>query len=320
MYTEDIFSIKLMQLNCQYRDLRFGNTSYMKLFHLKERIFDFFRIFSILPHSSFSKKVLLLSSFFNQKRIIDRKLQYSFEHSDELSYKSTGKKVRGKIAVYTSIFGSYDRLLEPMYVSPYCDYFVITDQDVPTNSVWKKIDIDNEIFYNLDNYHKAKYCKMFPHILFPSYEFSIWVDGNVQIIGDLYPLVDRLDETHIIGMFDNPLHDCVYTEAKYNMYQNNVNDTTIMKQINDYQNAGFPKKFGLREFSIIVRKHSDLQCIQLMDQWWKEVNTYTMRDQISFPYVLWKNHLNIDYIQKLGGNWRWNPRFNYMAHNWHIKF
>ena len=52
----------------------------------------------------------------------------------------------------------------------------------------------------------------------------------------------------------------------------------------------------------------------------EQVSKYTMRDQISFPYVLWKNGHSIDYIKSLGLNWRWNPRFILYPHNWHITF
>lgn len=45
-----------------------------------------------------------------------------------------------------------------------------------------------------------------------------------------------------------------------------------------------------------------------------------LADQISFPYVLWKNGHSIDYIKSLGLNWRWNPRFILYPHDWHITF
>ena len=93
-----------------------------------------------------------------------------------------------------------------------------------------------------------------------------------------------------------------------------------MNQVNLYKEAGFPEKFGMREFSVIVRKHNNAECIKLMEQWWEQVNQYTMRDQISFPYVLWKSGRTISTIQLLGENWRWNPRFLWCPHNWHINY
>ena len=323
-YKESSQSKNLMKLNAYYRDNRYANKNYMRLFRTKEKLLEFIKLLRDIAsiHSQGAEKVWLKTkAFFRPMTVRDHRLPYSFDHTYELDYQSTGKIIHGKIAVYTSIFGNYDPLIEPLYHSEKCDYYAITDQDIPENSIWNKLDVGSiPGFEDMDGYHKSKFCKMMPHILFPQYEYSIWVDGNIQIAADMVPLVDRLDEEHIMGMFQNPLHDCIYTEARFNICQNNASIEKIRNQMSAYKAEGFPEKFGLREFSVIVRRHNDEECIQMMQDWWKQVNTYTMRDQLSFPYVLWKHGKTIDFIQLLGSNWRWNPRFICYPHNWHIMF
>lgn len=324
MYKESMESISLMKLNAYYQDRRFGNKNLMTLFKIKESIKSFgdlLRNIANIRKQGFAQTSLQIRAYFKPKLIEDHRLMYNFDHSSEIEYTPHHKEIHGKIAVYTSIYGNYDSVVQPLYKSPYCDYFAITDQDIPSNEVWKKYDMSFiPEFEEMDAYHKSKYCKMFPHILFPNYEYSIWVDGNVQIVADLLPLVDRLKEDHFMGTFKNPLHDCIYTEAKYNLVQNYAKASELMNQVNLYKEAGFPEKFGMREFSVIVRKHNNAECIKLMEQWWEQVNQYTMRDQISFPYVLWKSGRTISTIQLLGENWRWNPRFLWCPHNWHINY
>lgn len=323
MYIEDENSKNLMRLNAYYRDKRYRNKRLMSLFNAREEFKKFIMLFKDIlkiRQNGWKKTKLKVRAFFNRKIIEDYNLEYDFNHSYELEYKSKGKKINGKVAVYTSIFGNYDSLIEPLYKSENCDYFAITDQNIPQDSVWKKYDISKVAgFDKMDDYHKSKFCKMFPHVLFPEYEYSIWVDGNVQIVADLLPLVDRTTDS-CMATFKNPLHDCIYTEANYVICQNNVKVKQVLDQINAYKEMGFPKKFGMREFSIIVREHNNPECKKLMNDWWEQVNTYTMRDQLSFPYVLWKNGKNIDFVQLLGENWRWNPRFIWFSHNWHIYF
>lgn len=324
MYKESLESISLMKLNAYYQDRRFANKKLMKLFNTKEKVLEVNQLLkniSRVKKQGMRKTSLQIRAFFNPKLIIDSKMTYNFNHSAEIDYKPSKKKINGRIAVYTSIFGNYDSLIQPLYKSEYCDYYAITDQDIPNNGIWKKIDTSKiDGFDELDNYQKSKYCKMFPHILFPEYEYSIWVDGNVQIVADVVPLVDRLEEERFMGTFGNPLHNCIYTEALYNIYQGYAKTSELEKQIEEYKKEGFPKNYGMREFSIIVRKHNESQCVKLMDKWWNQVNTYTMRDQISLPYILWKEGKTIDTIQLLGQNWRWNPRFMWYPHNWHINY
>lgn len=324
MYVEDEYSRNLMRLNALHKDIENSEKRRMMLKALYEKFREILFVIESIIHVrkvGVKKVWIMIKTLFCPRLQRDYELEYSFDHTYEIDYRGTGKKISGKIVVYTSIFGGYDTILEPYYVSDMCDYFIITDQKVPEESVWKKITVENvDEFEKMDDYHKSKFCKMMPHILFPEYDYSIWVDGNVQIVADLVPLVDRMEDKTAMATFRNPLHDCIYTEKNFLICKNAANYEQLEAQVNLYRENGFPRHFGMREFSIIVRKHSDKLCQKLMKQWWKHVNEYTMRDQISFPYILWENRMNIDYIQLLGGNWRHNPRFISMQHQWRHTF
>ncbi|MBD5336431.1 MAG: DUF616 domain-containing protein [Bacteroides sp.] len=226
----------------------------------------------------------------------------------------------GKGVVYTAVFGGYDTIEEPMIVNPNLDYFAFTDSDLPKDSVWKKFDLSKyKHLKDLDSYHLAKYIKMFPYEFFPNHDFSIWIDGNVQLIADTYPLA-IMSHGSPMATYSNPIHDCIYTEAKYMVFQGRLPKFESDIQLNEYKQAGFPKHFGMREFSIIYRDHSSQECYDMMKQWWEQVNSHTMRDQLSLPFILWKNGKSIDYIRCLGENWRWNPRFKQKEHHYQIMY
>jgi hypothetical protein len=192
--------------------------------------------------------------------------------------------------------------------------------EVPSTSIWKKISIESfDYISNLNEYQKAKYCKMFPHILFPEYDYSIWVDGNIVIIADLYPLADRLCRL-FIGMFGHPSRSCIYSEAEYIKYTGIANFELVSKQIDKYRKEGFPENYGIREAGVIVRKHHDEKCVLLMEQWWEEVNMHTMRDQLSLPYLLWKQGYKMGIIKLLGNTLRNNPRFMGLDHIKKLKY
>lgn len=238
--------------------------------------------------------------------------QYMSNYDEELCKPiQWGKK---KIAVYTAIIGKYDKLEEPKFVSPYCDYFIFTDADIPTNSVWKKRDLPTTKEYlKLGNYQRAKYFKIFPHKLFPEYDYSIWVDGNITIIGDLAPFVDRM-RNKAMAEFKHPNNDCIYDEAYSIVSQGKAQGKAVRKQIEQYKKDGFPAHYGLFENSFIVREHNDERCIRLMNMWWKQMEQFTWRDQLSLSYVLWKSGYGIDFEEILGPCWRWNPRLRQNNH------
>lgn len=281
--------------------------------------YSFIRHALRVKENGWEKTKLLLAADMNKSLIQDYEELCGFDHDYELNYRFIHSE-RPKIAVYTSIFGDYDSLKEPLYVGDSCDFYAITNMEISKESKWIRKDVGADFFDELDDYHKSKWCKMHPHVLFPEYDYSIWIDGNAQVVADLAPLVDRLTDKCSMATFQNPVHDCIYTESNFCIYHDAVDMNEISSQVRRYRNEGFPNHFGMREFSIIVRRHHDPLLVSLMDEWWSEVNAETMRDQISFPYILWKNGQTIDYIQLLGGNWRENPRFVYAPHKWRHVF
>ena len=185
-----------------------------------------------------------------------------------------------RIAVYTSVFGSYDRLLDPVIKPDNIDYYIITDQEVGKDSKWKKIDFKDVIPSEIkDGTSKNRYVKMLPHKIFKDYDYSIYVDGNVWITSDLTPLISSLEEFPVA------------------MHRHNV-----------------PRNLGLLEATVIARKHFDEECIDLMESWWKEFKENSKRDQISLIDCIWTKSINIDKIATLGNNTFDNNKFIIFSH------
>lgn len=54
---------------------------------------------------------------------------------------------------------------------------------------------------------------------------------------------------------------------------------------------GMPEHYGLYENNIfLINPNNDCTC-ELFLQWWKEYEMYSKRDQISLPYILYKNNM-----------------------------
>ncbi len=319
-YVEDEKSIALMKLNAMLKVDSEKENVYKRIKSnwFVRTLYKIVKSLSMILHiDDYGVRICLLKSYWslNTKRINNFTLKFENDFSKEFADKED--KIQGKkIVVYSAVFGGYDSIKEPLYVNDKIDYVMFTDQDLPEDSAWRKYDFtekDGDIFY-YDAYHKSKYVKIHPEVFFPDYDYSVWVDGNILIVADLLPLVLRMSNLSFMATFNNPCHDDVYTEARFCVFHDAVSLEKISKQVNAYRKEGFPEHFGMREFSTIIRRHNDKQCIELMNQWWEQLQLYTMRDQISFPYVLWKNDLTIDTIEKLGANWRWNPRFHCCSH------
>ena len=218
-----------------------------------------------------------------------------------------------KIVVYTSIFGRYDSIIEPLFKPDNIEYVIITDQDIPNDSIWNKIELDESILKNKNNIEKNRFCKMFPERFFKEYDYSIYVDGNVFITSDLSPLIETLD-IFPISMHRHKNRTCVYQEIEACIEKGKENRDALLRHRELLENNKVPENNGLLEATVIARKHNDELCKKIMNEWWNEFTLYSKRDQISLIDVLWKNNISIDKVATMGNNTFLNSLFIIIPH------
>ena len=219
-----------------------------------------------------------------------------------------------RLAVYTCIYGPYDLIREPLYTGKWCDYYIITDQHIPSTSKWKKIAPElPDGFSEWPDAVKNRYFKMHPERIFPNHRYSLYVDGNVWLLTDMYPFVLQLKDK-FIGIFKYPLNDCFYLNAPFLESLGLVAKELSNKQVETYRDEGFPEHYGYFECSILLREHHHPQCVKLMNTWWEQYCIWVKRDQQCFPYSLWKNGFTKSAVACLGANLRKTERFTLRDH------
>lgn len=221
-----------------------------------------------------------------------------------------------RIAVYTVVFGKYDNIPEPYCTPNNIDYYLVTDQNIDLScSVWHKVDITsfNNILSKYNNVQKNRYFKMQPHLLFPNYKYSIYLDGNIQVITDLTEYIYCLNNCGLAAHMHSS-RDCVYEESKAIVFAKKESKEKMDSHIEHLKNEHFPVHYGMLECNILVREHNTT-CKSIMEEWLSEFMTYSKRDQISLPYVLFKNGIEIEKVGTLGNNVYENASFRITTHN-----
>ena len=220
-----------------------------------------------------------------------------------------------RVAVYTAITGGYDIPIEPYYVPENVDFFIITDMNIPAGSVWKKIDINLiEEIAELDNTRKARFAKTHPHTFFKEYEYTVWIDSNFKAVGDLSRFIKCVGSNIPFASNWHPDRNSIYTELEACIVRKKDNAGLLRKQIDYYREQGMPDDFGLIETNMIVRKHNEKKCVDLMELWWQEILTWSKRDQLSLPYVIWKAGYTMRDLGFIGTDVRDNTSVQIILH------
>jgi len=225
-----------------------------------------------------------------------------------------------KIIIYTAVFGNYDNIKEPLFVPDNCEFIIFTDQDIPSNSLWKKFDISKfanlDEFNSFDNILKNRYVKMNPHLFFNDCKYSIYIDGNVQVLTDLTEYIQDLGE-YGIGIHQHFKRDCVYEEVKSCLAYGKITKEQLNLVNEELKKNNVKPNFGLYECCVIVREHNNTKCVEVMEAWWDSFKNNDMnlkRDQILLILVLNKMGLSFDKIKSLGYNVYTNPSFRFITH------
>lgn len=221
--------------------------------------------------------------------------------------------------VYTAIFGGRDDLVDPKYVNPTFKYVCFTDDKSVRSDVWE-IRHCSPIFP--DPAMSAKLFKVLPQNFFQEFETSIWVDGNMVIVSDVSHLLDLVDTRHTLACFDHKVSaidpvGCIYDEAAKLLKQieegkhPTLDPEPIRKQVKRLITDGYPKRYGLISGNLLVRRHMDEKCTQMMEKWWFEILRGSRRDELSFNYLAWKTGFKFNYVN---GDFKDNNLFVMLKH------
>ena len=214
----------------------------------------------------------------------------------DIIIRKRAKLISNKGVIYTCITSGYDSLLQHTYQNLNWDYICFTDNEnlltLGKVGIWtiKKLQ-----FNELDNIRNARWHKTHPHILFPNYKYSIWIDGNVDVLtDDLFKKCKLfLRSKDVIFSFKHPLRTCVYDEADTIIMMKKDYPEVVKEEVKFLQQEGYPSNNGLSETSIIMMKLNNEKQRKFADLWWSLIAKFSRRDQMAFDYALWKNNLTI---------------------------
>ena len=218
-----------------------------------------------------------------------------------------------KIAVYTCITGGYDGIQQPLDVGDECDYYCITDNMNDYGGQYTLINARDVIpSFIDDNTKRNRYCKLLGNYLFSEYDYSVYVDGNVKIVGDIHEYIRNMN---IYGFMSHAhaYEDCIYSEAIRVIVNKRDDEEIVISQMQKYKNEGLPRHYGMLHNAILVRKNNSSLCKSLMMDWWNEVWSYSKRDQLSLTYCMWKLGIPPEQCGTLGPNMRANTNFSWVS-------
>lgn len=201
-----------------------------------------------------------------------------------------GRKAR--MVIYTCITNDYDDLHDLAayyYTNEAADYVCFTDNEADLKAgrvgIWQTRPLQ---YTASDTTRNNRWHKTHPHLLFPEYEESLYIDSNINILTDyLFRVIQEKDAPFILPR--HPKNLCIYSEYEDVLRAQLDKQELILQEREVLQQAGMPRNYGFCENNVLYRRHHAPEVISIMEEWWGMIEQYAKRDQLSLVFLLWKN-------------------------------
>lgn len=187
-------------------------------------------------------------------------------------------------AVYTAIYGNFDRLIEPVPQDIDVDWYCFTDQGSLTSEAWR-------VILDPPRYDQprlsAKWPKMMPDEVLPDHKWSIWVDANLAIDSPGFVREALSYAQKGLALFRHPLRNSICHEAYACLRRADCGAMPVLDQVRHYGKEGYGDT-GLYACGVLVRDQNAWSASGIGEMWLEECVRWSPRDQLSFPVLLAK--------------------------------
>lgn len=182
--------------------------------------------------------------------------------------------------VYTTVLGRTYPLQEPECKSDW-RFVCFTDQQISAKR-WELIPV-------LPTQTPSRLCRRFkirPHRVFPKAEITLWQDNRITLKTPPEVIAARYQGEFVA--FDHGRRSRITDEAAAILAARKARRADIMNQLATYQAAGFDAdddpQTVIHHGGMLLRRHTP-KVIEHAEVWHREVQTRTLRDQMSLDYT-----------------------------------
>lgn len=246
--------------------------------------------------------------------ILERLLAIDDYKKHIANYQKAIAKKPPKIAAVVAISGGYDTVKLPAQLNPDIKYILYTDSPVVDAGVYE---IRPMPYFHEDKTRIARFVKTNLDQLVPGYDIALWIDANLMAMNDLSEFISDFKKSKkAVGAIPHPLRTSVYEEAEACKKHIKEDNRRIDEQAAHLWELGYSTQ-KLIESNFMMFDLKSKKIRGFFATWWRELDTFTRRDQLSLNYALDENKIDYYPIMKHLQNTRTHEAFSIISHQLH---
>lgn len=160
------------------------------------------------------------------------------------------------------------------------DCWVFTDNKKLRAPGWKVVYVEPKKDLAL----QSREIKLMVHKFAPKYGVYFYIDANYQVRGNPYEYQKRYFKAGLL-LHRHGTRDCIFKEGVKIKQLGLADPGAVDRQLQTYSMEGMKRGYGLFQNGILIR---DSSVNDFMEAWYDQLTVHTHRDQLSLPYLLWK--------------------------------
>ncbi len=193
------------------------------------------------------------------------------------------QRQKAHLVVYTVLVGDKEMLNDPLRVIGHdaetdlrIDYVCFTDNDALTSPTWQMRRLEHPL---MPPERLSRLPKTQPHLFFPDYEHSLYIDNTV-----VFKRLPRRSDLRksVFRAFRHPWRHNPVDEADIIVKNGLDISAPVADQLRFYNRRGaFDGVETLTTGTALLRKHKSPQVKKFGELWWEQILLFSKRDQIS---------------------------------------
>lgn len=220
---------------------------------------------------------------------------------------------RKRFAVCSASFGSIDRLkpIDPAYLAD-ADFFAIVESGARLPAGWVGVNLD--LPEMASPRLRARYLKTHLCSYFAAYDRVVWMDANVILkVPPHVAFSPYLGPDVDIATFAHPFRKSVLQEVVACIAEGKEKADRLVEQFIRYSEIMPQFSTVLYETNVMILNPSSDRVKSFCEEWWMEISSRSIRDQISFPYISCSRP-DVRIVNLEGGDTRNSRFFIYLDH------
>jgi hypothetical protein len=150
---------------------------------------------------------------------------------------------------------------------------------------------------------QSRLPKLCPHLFLNGFDWVLYLDNRARLRLPPEVVIDMIRQEFPHQppgryLFRHSARSCIWEEVEKCRRLRMMTEEAGNRIIALLEDSGYPRDNGLYENPLMVQRMGSPETDRLNEDWYASLSTYTRRDQVLLPFLLWQSAIRYQVVQR----------------------